>query len=96
MSPFEAEFKAFLEDSLNLALDEFLAEFNLPEATAKRLGSLPHEDIDKLLRSLSPPARGALVVFCRRVLASAERVELWDHRRILAPRPSDPIGSAQS
>jgi hypothetical protein len=93
MNTLEAEFKAFLEDILTLALDEFLAEFNLSESAAERLGRLPHEDIDRLLRSLSPHARASLVVFSRRVLASAQRCELWDHRRVLAPRPSDPLGS---
>lgn len=71
MSTLETEFKAFLEDTLALSLDEFLSGLELPDNVAKRLGNMTREDVGRMLGSLTPAGRAGLVAFSQQVLRCA-------------------------
>lgn len=79
----EADFRAFLEDSLGLALDAFLAELNLPEHLAVRLGKMERPEVEALLAALSPEAERGLVRWAElvarvgRVRAEQREVFKW-------------------
>jgi hypothetical protein len=100
LSTLEAEFRAFLEDTLALSLDEFLSGLSLPDNVAERLGNMSREEIDEMLGSLSPAARAGLLSFSRHVLDSAgvrlrkstddqwRTSELWDWEGVLSTKPN--------
>lgn len=67
LSALEGEFKAFLEDTLALALDELLETISLPEHLAVRLGKMERPEVEVLLASLTPEAERGLVRFAELV-----------------------------
>ena len=93
MTPLEAEFKAFLEDTLTMSLDEFLSSLNVSDTMAERLGTMTREEVEDLLNSLTPKARAGLLSFARHALGSAGIEQL--RKRASAQKKTEEIVSTE-